>query len=76
VSKSVVEWSGVRCSWVKRSESLGNRVSSIIRGYVDYMKFVAFMAFSFIIFLLVLLVLFFFIIVYMIVFFVYFCLVL
>ena len=53
MSKSVV-----KCSWVKCSESLSNRVTNIISGYMDHMKFAACMAFSFIIFLHVLLVLF------------------
>jgi len=68
VPKSVV-----MCIWVKCSESLCNRMSNIIRGYirVDHMKFAAFMAFSSIIFFHVLLVLF--IILCMVVCFVYFC---
>jgi len=51
VSKRVVKF-----GWVKCSESLSNRVSNIIREYIDHMKFVAFL---FIIFLQVLMALFF-----------------
>ena len=41
---------------MKCSESLSNRVSNIIRRYIDHMNFAVFMAFSLIIFLHVILV--------------------
>ena len=49
----------MKCSWVKCSESLSNRVPNIIRRYIVHMKFSAYMAFPFITFHQVLLVPFF-----------------
>jgi len=59
----------------KCSEGLGNRVSIIIRKYVDYMRFAVYMVVSLVTFFYVLLVLFC-AIVYMVVCFICFCLIL
>jgi len=45
-----VQWSKVKCSWVKCSKVLSKRLSFFIWRYIDHVKFAAYMGFSFITF--------------------------